>query len=104
MRLEFNGPVTEGDPYRCFDESDGAIRIGGVDIVDEIAEAKWGTDVRVILDGEVLANGKAVTTLGWGYSEWTPMEEDSFSVGECDVLDRLKDKTTAHLVITDEPI
>ena len=91
MRLEFSGVVSVGDEYRVYDEHDpGAIRIGNVDIVDAIAEEKFSDEVKVTLNGEEIANGRCVTLTGWGYSEYTPMESDSLSVGECDLIERLQ--------------
>jgi len=68
----------------------GAIRIGGEDVVDEIAEQKWDKAVRVLLNGELVANGNVVTELGYGYSEYTPVESDELNVGACDLIERLE--------------
>ena len=91
MRLEFNGIFETGDAFRVsLDEAHGAILISGVDVVDEIAERKWGQAVRVLLNGELVANGNVVTELGWGYSEYTPLESDELNVGACDLIERLE--------------
>ena len=103
-QLRFEGKVKTGDGYRVYeDEEPGVIHIGGVDIVDEIAEQKWTDNVRVILNGKQIANGRAVTATGWGYSEYTPMETDEAAVGDCDLLERLEslEGETVVLVIED---
>lgn len=90
MKLELSGVVVCGHASRCADEGlDGAIHIGGVDLVDAIAEEAWSENIEVKLNGEVLANGVVVTERGWGYSEYTPIEDDAVHVGECDLLERL---------------
>lgn len=105
MRLEFKGVVTTGDSTRCNDCADqmGDIYIGGSDICDEVNEQKWSSDVRVTLNGEELANGTCVTQVGWGYSEYTPVEDDVVIVGSCDLLERLRslDGQDVHVVIED---
>lgn len=105
MRLEFKGVVTSGDSCRCSesDEQMGDIYIGGSDICDEVNEQKWSDDVRVTLNGEVLANGTCVTHVGWGYSEYTPIDDDQVIVGSCDLLERLNGLVgqDVHVVIED---
>jgi hypothetical protein len=106
MRLEFKGVVTTGDCCRCSEDPDmqyGCAYIGGRDLVDEIAEEKWSDNVRVSLNGEDLANGTVVTGIGWGYSEYTPVDSDVAKVGECDLLDRLiaLEGQEVHLIIED---
>lgn len=92
MRVEFAGTVELGDECRLERLGlNGAIHIGGVDIVDAIAEEKFGKYVNVYLNGEYIANGEVVTATGWGYSEYTPMDEDRLLVGDCDLIDRLND-------------
>lgn len=105
MRLEFKGVVTTGDSCRCDETAEqmGYIYIGGTDICDEVNEQKWSGDVRVTLNGEELANGTCVTQVGWGYSEYTPIENDTVIVGSCDLLERLHDLNgqDVHVVIED---
>lgn len=105
MRLEFKGLVTSGDSCRCSDQEEqmGDIYIGGRDICDEVNEQKWSDNVRVTLNGEELANGTCVTEVGWGYSEYTPIESDEITVGSCDLLDRLNGFVgqDVHVVIED---
>jgi hypothetical protein len=91
MRLEFKGIVETGDAFRVSEvNAHGAIWIGGVNVVDEIAEQKWAEAVRVLLNGELVANGNVVTELGYGYSEYTPVESDELNVGACDLIERLE--------------
>ena len=103
MRKAWSGVVTVGDGYRCFDGQMGKIFIGGDDIVDDIAEERWGPKARVFLNGGEIANGAAVTEIGWGYSEYTPIDYDVLSVGKCDILDILDEMEgqIATLVIDD---
>lgn len=104
MKLTFKGEVTTGDPYRVQSDSEcGAIHVGGVDVVDEIAEQKFGS-ASVLCNGERIASGCCVSDLGWGYSSWTPMETDTLAVGGFDLIGFLEDKAgqSVELVITDE--
>lgn len=105
MRLEFSGVVSLGDGYRVSDDGhNGAVRIGDVDVVDEIAEERWnGKSLKVTLDGEEIANGECVAELGWGYSEWTPIDWDLLAVGECNLLVQLcaKEGKSVFLVVDD---
>ena len=101
MRIEFSGVVSLGDGHRTSDDDyNGAMRIGGVDIVDEVAEEKWnGKSLKVMLDGEEVANGECIAELGWGYSEWTPIDWDCLNVGECDLLSRLYSREGQSVVL-----
>ncbi len=102
MRLEFKGVVGLGNPYRCDSgDVDGAIHIGDADVVDAIAEEKWTPPLLVTLNGKQIANGDCIAVTGWGYSEWTPMDSDELSVGDCDLIERLQalDGQEVHLVI-----
>lgn len=105
MKLEFKGTVEVGDGWRQEHEDDtliGAVHIGGSDIIDEIAEYKWTKNVRVTLNGNDVANGKLITQTGYG-TEYTPMEEDKFKIGRCDLMDMLckLEGSYAHLVVED---
>ena len=114
-RLEFEGDVVCGNTYRCdyhyaedaqpYAGLEGAVHIDNVDVVDAIAEAAWSRNVRVLLNGDELANGVAVTALGWGYSEMTPVESDEVTIGECDLLERLTALEDTHvtLIVEDVP-
>lgn len=106
MRLEFTGIVQCGHRYRQADMGDlnGAIHIGEVDLVDEIAEEAWSNNVRVILNGEVLANGNVVTETGWGYSEYSPIDSDKIEIGECDLLERLEALEGQEVIVVIEDV
>ena len=102
MRLEFHGVVSIGDAYRVSDDDCdiGAIHIGDVDVVDEIAEEKWnGKTLKVTLDGTEIANGQCVAEFGWGYSEWTPIDPDVLYVGECNLISELRAKEGKSVVL-----
>lgn len=103
-RLEFRGKVSCGDGCRVsYDEVSGAVHIKGIDVVDAIAEESWTKNVRVILDGNEVANGHLVAEVGWGYSDWTPMDSDEVLVGECNLVDQLQvlEGQSVHLIVED---
>jgi hypothetical protein len=85
-----SGEVQLGDEYRCCDEKSGSVHIGDIDIVDQIHEHKWQHDVVALVNGVAVARGKAVTEIGWGYSEWTPMDADCVRIDGVDLLDVLR--------------
>ena len=109
MRLEFSGTVETGDPYRVTgsigfdDEKDGAIFIGGRDLVVEVDEAIFDNPVIVSIEGECF-EGALKTEQGWGYSEYTPMDADELKVGTNDILDKLEalEGTEVTVVVRDE--
>lgn len=105
MRLEFRGTVGTGNPYRQAYEGDlnGAVHIGDIDLVDAIAEEKFVPPVKVTLNGKEVANGDCIAEHGWGYSEYTPMDPDVLSVGECDLIEQLEalKGQEVHLLIED---
>ena len=70
-----------------------------------VAEEKFGDDVTVTLNGEVVANGHLVAQIGYGYSEYTPVETDKIDVGNCDLIDQLYglENQAVVLVIEDTP-
>lgn len=106
-KIVLSGAVVTGDPYRNQDDPDrldGAIHIGEDDLVDEILEFKWSDNVRVTLNGEIIATGSTVAEAGWGYSEYTPMDEDVAKVGDCDLIQRLKDLEGQHVHLCIEDV
>ena len=91
MEMRFAGLLELGDECRvCGWEDEGAIRIGGVDVVDAVFEEKWGGPLRVTINGQLFAEGLSDSALGYGYSEYTPLESDQWHVGERNVLDELQ--------------
>lgn len=88
-----SGEVSLGDEYRCcYSEGEqcGSVHIGDIDIVDQIHEHKWQHDVVALVNGVVVASGPAVTEIGWGYSEYTPMDDDRVQINGIDLLDILR--------------
>lgn len=91
--LRFEGVVQNGDYCRVSDgDSDddlnGAVHIGGVDVVDTIQETKFTTPVTVGIADETF-DGDLFVETGWGYSEYTPMDPDVLKVGGHDLLEIL---------------
>lgn len=87
--LRFEGEVTLGDTFRVYDDEEpGAIRIGGIDLVDAVDEAKFTKPVTVGIADENF-DGDLFVETGWGYSEYTPMDPDVLKVGGHDLLDIL---------------
>lgn len=89
MILKFEGKVEQGDSSRVSDvEENGAIIIGGVDIVGEISASNFRNSVTVgILDERF--DGELFVETGWGYSEYTPMDSDDLKVGPHNLIDIL---------------
>jgi len=88
-----SGEVSLGDEYRCcYEEGEqcGSVHIGDIDIVDQIHEHKWQHDVVALINVVVVSSGHAVTEIGWGYSEYTPMDGDRLQVNGVDLLDVLR--------------
>ena len=87
--LRFEGEVTLGDTFRVYyDEEPGAIRIGGIDLVDAVDEAKFTKPVTVGIADETF-DGDLFVETGWDYSEYTPMDPDVLKVGGHDLLEIL---------------
>jgi len=112
-RLVFEGRVEEGDSSRVSaDDEDGAIRIGGRDVVSEVgATFPERTPLFVAIASDFLLGnctfeGALKVAEGWGYSEYTPMESDEFSVGPHDILRQLAELSgrNATLWISDAPL
>lgn len=105
MNKEWSGVVTLGDDYRCADsgEKDGAVWIGDVDVVKSIHEGGFKGDITVGIADERW-KGPLSGDLGWGYSEYTPMDSDSLSVGGHDLIAILRrhEGKTITLFVRDE--
>jgi hypothetical protein len=106
MILVLKGIVETGDAYRVESvEEQGAILIGGKDLIDEIEEAKFTGKVTVGIADQTFT-GELFYEMGWGYSEWTPMEQDSLKVGSHDLLEILERYENQEIIvfIADEPV
>lgn len=86
-QLVFTGTVEEGDGCRCnYDEPEGSVIIGGRDVVQEVLN--WVPEdckVQVSIQ-EKQYEGTAKGSLGWGYSEYTPMDSDELFIGSHDII------------------
>lgn len=108
--LTFTGKVTTGDPYRCSEEGvlpDGAILIAGIDILAEIAGGKFSGFAGPVTVGiaDERYSGPLAWESGWGYSEYTPVDEDKLTVGHHNLIEILSryENQTITLWIADEP-
>lgn len=105
MRLKFKGVVQSGNDSRQFQEEDpndfARVYIGGCDFLEEVERLCEGV-VTVTLDGELLFSGDSVVTLGWGYSEFTPMEGDSWYRDGEDVLSKVLEKEGQEVTLVVE--
>lgn len=98
--LEFHGIVERGDAYRVeSDTRDGDVRIGGVDFLGSIADNRFTGRVIVGIGDERFI-GEPDAELGWGYSEYTPMDQDQFTVGPHDILARLRALEGQTVIVT----
>lgn len=106
-RLTFSGHVEAGDAYRHkLDEDHGAILIGGQDVVAMIGEAHFTGPVTVAIADARFTAESLRADLGWGYSEYTPMDKDELRAGDVDllsVLDRYAGQTIT-MWVADGPI
>jgi len=107
MILKFKGKVETGDACRVSDEKNGALFIGGVDVVDRVTD-KWSSKTKVFVAlGDSTFSGELFVECGWGYSEWTPMDSDELKVGEHDLIAEIESRHNGEeitLWIGDEPI
>jgi hypothetical protein len=80
--------------------------VGGVRVIDALEETFGAAKsrVRVWLGVEALASGKLWTCHGFAGTDVTPAESPEISVGDIDVLDRLRDldEREVVLIIEDE--
>lgn len=105
MILEFSGPVILGDASRCTDEGlHGLIWIGNRDVLNEIDGNNFTNPVTVGLADSRYA-GDLAYGLGWGYSEYTPVESDQLTIGPHNLLEILEryEGQAITLWIADEP-
>ena len=104
----FKGVVRDVEDECRVREDDGevgSIYIGDKDIVSEIKDANFTTNIIVGIADETFSGEHFVET-GWGYSEWTPMDDDKLSVGDHDLLEILKryKGQTITMFVSGEPI
>ena len=93
--LTFEGMVELGDSSRTSDDDGtklGAVHIGGRDVVDEVGD--WASridDSKVFVSIQDLQyDGQLEIAIGWGYSEYTPMENDEIFVGSHNLIKIMK--------------
>lgn len=105
MKLVFQGVVELGDPSRVGRDENGAIHVGGRDVIGEVGCADWSGPVTVAY-ADKRFSGPLEWNIGYGYSEWTPMESDALTVGEHDLIRELEqyEGEVITLWIADEPI
>jgi hypothetical protein len=106
MKLKISGVVTAGDSSRTSDDDEnGAVIVGGCDVVAEIDKRKR-TGERVIIGiADERFDGDLFVETGWGYSEYTPMDSDELRVGSHDLIEILlrHDGKRIDLFVSDEP-
>lgn len=88
-KLVFKGTVERGDAYRVGDDEPGAIRIGGRDVVEEVAETFTEKTNLTVGVADERFDGDLFIETGWGYSEWTPMDSDELKIGDHNLLEIL---------------
>lgn len=107
MEIRLKGKIEVGDECRVEEEATwGAIRIGGVDLVEKAEETfKAGVKLTVGIKDERF-EGPLSVELGWGYSEYTPMDSDKLKVGDRDLLEELakREGEEIELILSDGPI
>jgi hypothetical protein len=110
--LKLTGQVQLGDAYRVDrDELDGAVHIGGVDVLKAVGEAFLdgrdnGTIPKVtVAIADERFTGDLEYEYGWGYSDYTPMDPDELNVGPHNIIDYLTklEGQTITLWVADEP-
>lgn len=103
--VEFRGVVTTGCRYRAdTDQKLGSVFVGEADVVRSIDEADLKANVRVLIDGVKVAEGDVLSELGWGYSDYTPMDPDSCRVGGFDLVDELAKREGADVALRIEEL
>ena len=97
---QWQGVVTLGDECRVgFENEDGAVLIDGHDIIGEIDAESWANPVIVGIGDERFL-GELDVDLGWGYSEYTPMDSDKLKVGTHDLVEVLRRMENKIVVVT----
>lgn len=104
MTKVFKGVVTLGDECRVSEGQEGAVWVGGVDIIERL-EFLNGKKVIVGWMDEKF-DGELFVETGWGYSEYTPMDSDQLKVGPHNLLSMLSEQEGKEvtLVISTEPV
>lgn len=106
MKIDLTGRISLGDAYRVDENEDwGAVFVGGVDLVQMVIDKKFTKPVTVAVMDERY-HGDLVSDLGWGYSDWTPVDSDELKVGGHDLIEILSrmDGQAVRIVISDEPV
>jgi hypothetical protein len=96
----YSGAIEAGDECRVAydDEDNGAVWIGGVDVINNLDDVMPNALVVLkVADLEhAIFSGDGRTELGYGYSEWTPMDKDKWYIGDIDVLTELLNHVGKH--------
>lgn len=113
MKIVFSGKVESGCSSRTSDgdEKDGALWIGGKDVVSEVGAITWSGPVTVAIASDFLLGnttyaGALKIAEGWGYSEYTPMDDDQLFVGPHDLLKIIGELEGRNVTVwfADEPL
>lgn len=103
--LKLSGEVSCGDGYRCMDDGvEGAVAVDGRDVVELVEMVTWAGPVTFAF-GDERWTGDLQSALGWGYSEYTPMDADELFVGAHDILAILEGHAGKRVTVwfADEP-
>jgi hypothetical protein len=106
MILKFQGLVILKHECRCSDDGeDGSVWVGDKDVVDCIGSSEFKNPVTVAIADERF-DGDLSVELGWGYSEYTPMDPDLLKVGSHDLIEILKRHEAKEITmwVSDEPV
>lgn len=108
---KFSGVVTLGDECRVSEGHEhgapnGAIWIGEDEVIGELDTDSRITGVVTIGLLNQKFDGALFIEMGWGYSEWTPMDSDMFRVGDHDLIDILQreEGNDVTLIVSTGPI
>jgi hypothetical protein len=124
MKICFEGVVHSGDPSRtgwCYDkthkkdssgdcidvscnEKDGSLWIGDHDVISEVGSIKWEGPITCAiyassLLGDTAFQGALRIQEGWGYSEYTPVEDDELFVGPHNLIKIISDMEGDHITV-----
>lgn len=106
MIKKFKGVLEFGDPCRCDSDINGAFLIGDVDVLDELGSTHFDNPVTVAV-ADKRFSGELNIELGWGYSEYTPMDDDKMEVGEHNIvgiIGQYEEGQELTLWVADEPV